>query len=190
MKILFLNGWHSVIGGIKPTFFKNAGHDVINPKLDDDDFDAEVATAQAAFDEHQPDVIVGSSRGGAIAMNITSGDGHLRCRTDDDTLCPYGENKPMKGVQYDMTGTASLDALQPKTRAVAYPLAATLDTGRVTGTYPGGSHTRSATYLASPHVHALVLCSRNDSCQHACGVRRQLLIGCSAPLRHQPPEQA
>ncbi len=80
-----------------------------------------VATAQAAFDEHQRDVIVGSSRGGAIAMNITSSDGYLRCPTDDDTLCPYGENKPIKGVQYDMTRTELLGALQPTTRAAAYP---------------------------------------------------------------------
>ncbi len=155
-KILFLHGWHSVVGGIKPTFFKNACDDVINPKPDDDDFDAAVATAQAEFDEHQLDVIVGSSRGGAIAMNITSSDGYLRCPTDDDTLYPYGENKPMKGVQYDITESASLGALQPTTRAAAYPLAATRDTGRVASSYPDGSHTRSATYLASPHVHVIV----------------------------------
>ena len=36
MKFLFLHGWHSVPGGVKPTFLKDAGHEVINPKLDDD----------------------------------------------------------------------------------------------------------------------------------------------------------
>jgi len=70
MKILFLHGWHSVVGGVKPTCLRNAGHEVINPALDDDDFDAAVRTAQAEFDEHQPDVVVGSSRGGAVAINI------------------------------------------------------------------------------------------------------------------------
>lgn len=30
--------------------------------------------AQQEFDAHRPDVIVGSSRGGAVAMNIDSGD--------------------------------------------------------------------------------------------------------------------
>ena len=65
MKILFLHGWHSVVGGVKPTYLKDAGHEVINPALDDDDFLAAVRTAQAEFDLHQPDVIVGSSRGGA-----------------------------------------------------------------------------------------------------------------------------
>jgi hypothetical protein len=33
-----------------------------------------VQTAQAEFDRHQPDVVVGSSRGGAVAMNIHSGE--------------------------------------------------------------------------------------------------------------------
>ncbi len=74
MKILFLHGWHSVPGGVKPTFLADHGHTVINPALDDDDFDAAVRTAQAEYDQHQPDVIVGSSRGGAVAMNIESGD--------------------------------------------------------------------------------------------------------------------
>lgn len=72
MKILFLHGWHFVPGGVKPTFLADHGHEVINPHLDDADFDAAVHTAQAAFDQHQPDVIVGSSRGGAVAMNIDS----------------------------------------------------------------------------------------------------------------------
>jgi hypothetical protein len=49
------------------------GHEVLNPALPDDDFDAAVAIAQAGFDRHRPDVVVGSSRGGAVAMNINSG---------------------------------------------------------------------------------------------------------------------
>jgi hypothetical protein len=77
MKILFLHGWHSVPVGVKPTYLKDHGHEVINPALDDDDFDAAVATAQAEFDKHDPQVIVGSSRGGAVAMNINSGDAKL-----------------------------------------------------------------------------------------------------------------
>ena len=38
MKILFLHGWQSVPGGVKPTFLAQHGHEVINPKLPDDDF--------------------------------------------------------------------------------------------------------------------------------------------------------
>ncbi len=69
-KILFLHGWNSVPGGVKPTYLADHGHLVINPALPDDDFDEAVRIAQAAFDEHRPDVVVGSSRGGAVAMNI------------------------------------------------------------------------------------------------------------------------
>jgi hypothetical protein len=74
MKILFLHGWHSVPGGVKPTYLIQHGHKVINPALPDDQFDEAVQVAQAEFDVHQPDAIVGSSRGGAVALAIESGD--------------------------------------------------------------------------------------------------------------------
>src|SRR4051794_15154482 len=73
MKILFLHGWRSVPGGKKPSYMIERGHEVLNPALDDDDFDQAVRTAQAEYDRHWPDVIVGSSRGGAVAMNLDSG---------------------------------------------------------------------------------------------------------------------
>ena len=38
MKILFLHGWNSVPGGVKPTYLKDHGHTVLNPALPDDDF--------------------------------------------------------------------------------------------------------------------------------------------------------
>ena len=77
MKILFLHGWHSIPGGVKPSYLADHGNTVINPALDDDDFPAAVATAQAEFDKHKPAVVVGSSRGGAVAMNIEIGDAGL-----------------------------------------------------------------------------------------------------------------
>ena len=58
---------------MKPTYLKDHGHTVLNPALPDDDFDAAVRIAQAEFDQGQPDVVVGSSRGGAVAMNIDAG---------------------------------------------------------------------------------------------------------------------
>ncbi len=73
MKILFLRGWHSVPGGVKPSYLIEHGHTAINPALDDEDFAGVVRTAQAEFNRHRPDVIVGSSRGGAVAMNLDSG---------------------------------------------------------------------------------------------------------------------
>src|SRR5882757_6614472 len=77
MKILFLHGWQSVPGGVKPTYLAQHGHEVINPKLPDEDFGEAVRIAQVEFDRHQPDVVVGSSRGGAVAMNIDSGTARL-----------------------------------------------------------------------------------------------------------------
>lgn len=94
MRILFLHGWQSIPGGVKPTYLAQPGHEVINPALDDNDFDAALRTSQAEFDRHQPDVIVGSSRGGAVAMNLNSGDTPLVL------LCPawkkYGSAKATK----------------------------------------------------------------------------------------------
>jgi hypothetical protein len=69
MKILFLHGWQSIPGGVKPTHLVQHGHVIINPKLPDDDFGEAVKIAQAEFDGQQPDVVIGSSRGGAVAMN-------------------------------------------------------------------------------------------------------------------------
>jgi fermentation-respiration switch protein FrsA (DUF1100 family) len=96
MVILFLHGWQSVTGGVKPTFLAQHGHEVINPALNDDDFNDAIRVAQAEFDHHRPDVIVGSSRGGAVAMNLSRG------TTPLVLLCPawkkYGTAKIVKPI--------------------------------------------------------------------------------------------
>ena len=58
MKLLFLHGWQSTPGGLKPTYLKDHGHEVLNPHLPDDDFDAALKIAQAEYDQHGPDVVV------------------------------------------------------------------------------------------------------------------------------------
>jgi alpha-beta hydrolase superfamily lysophospholipase len=94
MKVLFLHGWQSVPGGVKPTYLKGHGHEVINPKLPDEDFAQAVRIAQAEFDKHQPQAVVGSSRGGAVAMNINRGEAKIVL------LCPawkrHGTAKTVK----------------------------------------------------------------------------------------------
>jgi alpha-beta hydrolase superfamily lysophospholipase len=82
MKILFLHGWNSVAGGVKPSYLASHGHEVANPSLPDDDFEAAVRIAQAEWERQRPAVIVGSSRGGAVAMNMNCGD------TPVVLLCP------------------------------------------------------------------------------------------------------
>ncbi|MBX7072824.1 MAG: hypothetical protein K1X71_06710 [Pirellulales bacterium] len=86
MKILFLHGWGSRPGGLKPSYLIEHGHEVINPPLSDSNFEVAIRTAQAEYDRHRPDVIVGSSRGGAVAMNIRSGNTPLVL------LCPAWRN--------------------------------------------------------------------------------------------------
>jgi hypothetical protein len=70
--VLFLHGWNSKPGGVKPSYLANHGHSVINPALPDEDFAESVRIAQAEIDQHHTDVVIGSSRGGAVAMNINT----------------------------------------------------------------------------------------------------------------------
>lgn len=77
MKILFLHGLEARPGGVKPTFLAQSGHEVLNPALSDDDFAESVRIAQEWFDKHRPPVVVGSSRGGAVALAIDSAEAGL-----------------------------------------------------------------------------------------------------------------
>lgn len=69
MKVLLLHGKESQPGGTKAQAIEGAGHELINPDLRAGWGEA-IQIAQDAVDEHKPDVVVGSSRGGAIAINI------------------------------------------------------------------------------------------------------------------------
>ena len=86
MKVFFLHGWTSVPGGKKPSFLKEHGHEVITAALPDEDFDESVRIAEAEYNQHHPDVIVGSSRGSAVAVNMKSGGTPLVL------LCPAWKN--------------------------------------------------------------------------------------------------
>jgi hypothetical protein len=54
LKILYRHGWNSVLGGVKPTYLAQHGHEVMNPKLPDKEFAKAVRMAQEEFDKHQP----------------------------------------------------------------------------------------------------------------------------------------
>lgn len=73
MKILYLHGWKSVSGGTKPSYLAELGHDITEPELPEDDYDEALRIAQSEFDRINPEVVVGSSRGGSLAMNLNAG---------------------------------------------------------------------------------------------------------------------
>ena len=69
-KILFLHGMDSTPRGKKHLFLEEKGYSVVAPLLDKNDFVGSVETAQRVLDEESPDIVVGSSRGGAVAMAL------------------------------------------------------------------------------------------------------------------------
>lgn len=71
-KILFLHGWMSDGSG-KHCLLSSMNYDVETPSLSNWWFPTACNQAQKAYDEFKPDLVVGSSRGGAVAMNINTG---------------------------------------------------------------------------------------------------------------------
>ncbi|MBY0522810.1 MAG: alpha/beta hydrolase [Gemmataceae bacterium] len=71
-RILFLHGWFST-GDTKTEFMRSLGYAVLTPRLSNWSFWWAVRAAQRAFNHFRPAVVVGSSRGGAVAMNIDTG---------------------------------------------------------------------------------------------------------------------
>ena len=74
MKILFLDGLGSNPTRRKPEFLRDHGFEVFYPILPEIDFEDAVRVAQGAYAGSHPDAIVGYSRGGAVALNIDSGE--------------------------------------------------------------------------------------------------------------------
>ena len=77
LRVLYLNGLGTPRGGVLPTILRVHGHTVIEPDLPDGSFPGSVTIAQRVFNRHQPDLVVGWSRGGAVAMSIDIGSAFL-----------------------------------------------------------------------------------------------------------------
>jgi len=70
--ICFLHGLEGSPHGRKATALHDEGWNVIAPSLPKDDFEKSVQIAQRELEQTQPNLIVGSSRGGAIAMRLAA----------------------------------------------------------------------------------------------------------------------
>ena len=73
LKIMFLHGMEGTPEGTKPTFLKKRGYRVISPVLPKNNWKLSITRAIDCFNNFKPDVVVGSSRGGAIAALIPTG---------------------------------------------------------------------------------------------------------------------
>lgn len=73
MKLLYLHGLGSGPDGYKPTWLRNQGCEVVAPQLVDDDFAASVEIARQSLAGESFDVVVGSSRGAAVALALDTG---------------------------------------------------------------------------------------------------------------------
>jgi len=69
-KILFLHGLESKPGGKKPAHLRKHGHSVLNPALPKESFEESMKIAQNLVNTERPDFVVGSSRGGAVAVGL------------------------------------------------------------------------------------------------------------------------
>jgi pimeloyl-ACP methyl ester carboxylesterase len=69
--VLFLHGSGGKPGGHKPTYIQKEGFTVLNPQLPEESFESSCQVGREHCQQDPvPGVIVGSSRGGAVAMSI------------------------------------------------------------------------------------------------------------------------
>ena len=68
MKIVYLHGLNSSPNSFKRQAIEKMGHEVYAPFLMPDNWEQSVLVAREYIEMVKPDVVVGSSRGGAVAM--------------------------------------------------------------------------------------------------------------------------
>ncbi len=77
LRILFLRDGEVPASEVKPAYLQSHGHDVITPPISSVEMEESVRIAEAAFSKYRPDVVVGDSFGGAVALNMQSGEAPL-----------------------------------------------------------------------------------------------------------------
>ena len=68
MRIVYLHGRMSSPNAKKCEFLRENGHEVFAPKLISHNWEQSVTAAREILEKVQPDLVIGSSRGGAVAM--------------------------------------------------------------------------------------------------------------------------
>jgi len=68
MRIVYLHGRMSSPNATKCKFLRDNGHEVFAPTLISHDWEQSVLAAREMLEEVKPDLVIGSSRGGAVAM--------------------------------------------------------------------------------------------------------------------------
>lgn len=68
MRIVYLHGRMSSPNSEKCKFLRENGYEVYAPKLISHNWEQSVAAAREIMEKVQPDLVIGSSRGGAVAM--------------------------------------------------------------------------------------------------------------------------
>jgi predicted esterase YcpF (UPF0227 family) len=68
MRIVYLHGRMSSPNAAKCKFLRENGHEVFAPKLISHNWEQSVVAAREMLEKVKPDLVIGSSRGGAVAM--------------------------------------------------------------------------------------------------------------------------
>ncbi len=87
MRIVYLHGRMSGPNSQKCKFLRENGHEVYAPRLISHDWGQSVTAAREIMEKVKPDLVIGSSRGGAVAMATNS-------TVPMVLICPAWENTP------------------------------------------------------------------------------------------------
>jgi len=90
VKIVYLHGRMSSPNSYKSQMLEGAGHEVYAPALRSADWDQSVTAANKMIADVEPDLVIGSSRGGAVAMATNTTTPTILICPAWGKYCPWG----------------------------------------------------------------------------------------------------